>query len=129
VVRAAHFLATPAVTADAAPFMHATAMQTNPTSALSTLTWAIMVYPHRATTIADLTIAMACVPKHRWVMSDLVKSGEILGAQAVSLIKRSPLSLEPAPRVVLNRFGLACRAHGRPGAQGSPVPIYCAAIG
>src|SRR5438445_4962553 len=32
-VRAAHFLATSAVTADALPFMHPTAMQTNPTSA------------------------------------------------------------------------------------------------
>src|SRR5262249_10026780 len=53
-VRAAHFLATSAVTADALPFMHPTAMQTNPTSALSNFTWANMVYPkakHRALTI------------------------------------------------------------------------------
>jgi hypothetical protein len=35
-VRAAHFLATSAVTADALPFTHPTAMQTNPTSALNT---------------------------------------------------------------------------------------------
>src|SRR5437016_7524160 len=44
-VRAAHFLATSAVTADALPFMHPTAMQTNPTSALSNFTWANMVCP------------------------------------------------------------------------------------
>src|SRR5262249_28941444 len=44
-VRAAHFLATSAVTADALPFMHPTAMQTNPTSALSNFTWANIVYP------------------------------------------------------------------------------------
>jgi len=42
-VRAAHFLATSAVTADALPFMHTTAMQTNPTSALSNFTWANMI--------------------------------------------------------------------------------------
>jgi hypothetical protein len=57
-VRAAHFLATSAVTADALPFMHPTAMQTNPTSALSNFTWANMAYQkakHRALTIADAT--------------------------------------------------------------------------
>jgi hypothetical protein len=37
-VRAAHFLATSAVTADALPFMHPTAMQTNPTNALPNFT-------------------------------------------------------------------------------------------
>src|SRR5262249_12908005 len=44
-VRAAHFLATSAVTADALPFMHQTAMQTNPTSALSNFTGANIIYP------------------------------------------------------------------------------------
>src|SRR5262249_29846682 len=59
-VRAAHFLATPAVTADALPFMHTTAMQTNPTSALSNFTWANMVCPkakHRGLTIASLSLS------------------------------------------------------------------------
>src|SRR5262249_41948775 len=62
--RAAHFLATSAVTADALPFMHPTAMQTNPTSALSNFTWANMVYPkakHRGLTIAGLTVSVACI--------------------------------------------------------------------
>src|SRR5262244_3794697 len=61
-VRAAHFLATSAVTADALPFMHPTAMQTNPTSALSNFTWANMRYPkakHRGLTIAGLTVSVA----------------------------------------------------------------------
>src|SRR6516162_3361182 len=63
-VRAAHFLATFAVTADALPFMHPTAMQTNPTSAFSNFTWANMVYPkakHRGLTIAGLTVSVACI--------------------------------------------------------------------
>src|SRR5262249_15922342 len=63
-VRAAHFLATSAVTADALPFMHPTAMQTNPTSALSDFTWADMVCPkakHRGLTIAGLTVSVACI--------------------------------------------------------------------
>jgi hypothetical protein len=51
VVRAAHFLATSAVTADAPPFMHPTAMQTDPISALPNFTWANMgdLRPHLAT--------------------------------------------------------------------------------
>ena len=63
-VRSAHFLATSAVTADALPFMHPTAMQTNPTSALSNFTWANMVYPkakHRGLIIAGLTVSVACI--------------------------------------------------------------------
>src|SRR5262249_51211826 len=44
-IRFGGFLATSAVTADALPFMHPTAMQTNPTSALSNFTWANMVTP------------------------------------------------------------------------------------
>jgi len=63
-VRPAHFLATSAVTADALPFMHPTAMQTNPTSALSNFTWANMVYPkakHRGLTIPGLTVSVACI--------------------------------------------------------------------
>src|SRR5262249_8449181 len=63
-VRAAHFLATSAVTADALPFMHPTAMQTNPTSALSNFTRANMGYPkakHRGLTIAGLTVSVACI--------------------------------------------------------------------
>jgi hypothetical protein len=63
-VRAAHFLATSAVTADALPFMHPTAMQTNPTNALSNFTWANIVYPRaerRRLTIAGLTVSVACI--------------------------------------------------------------------
>src|SRR4029077_11162036 len=63
-VRAEHFLATCAVTDDALPFTHPTAMQTNPTSALSNFTWANMVYPkakHRGPTIAGLTVSVACI--------------------------------------------------------------------
>ena len=63
-VRAAHFLATSAVTADALPFMHPIAMQTNPTSALSNFTWANMGYPKakpRGLTIAGLTVSVACI--------------------------------------------------------------------
>jgi len=48
-VRVAHFLATSAVAADAPPFMHSTAMQTNPTSAISNFTWANMVCPKPST--------------------------------------------------------------------------------
>src|SRR5262245_50737443 len=42
--------------------MHQTAMQTNPTSALSNFTWASMVCPkakHRGLTIAGLTVSVA----------------------------------------------------------------------
>jgi hypothetical protein len=45
--------------------MHTTAMQTNPTSALSNFTWANMVYPkakHRGLTIAGPTVSVACTP-------------------------------------------------------------------
>src|SRR5262245_32367969 len=110
-VRAAHFLATSAVTADALPFMHPTAMQTNPTSALSNFTWANMVYPkakHRGLTIAGLTVSVAVLAGHRHCPVLLRLASRYVSSPAGRGIAHSSLFHESQPKSELPGRGSRC---------------------